>query len=138
MELFRPEFRRGRCTPIERRLEHIENSTVRENEILDLCDHKYGITNDLVHWKFLQRELLERCLRTIPRLHLAAILRRLSEKPEANRSGFPDLIMFAHGSNHLQPKALVPILRRHEVPFRFLRVAVAAFASEPVNKPHIR
>lgn len=94
-DLFRPEFRRRRAKLIEERLNHIESSQSWLNEILDLYDRKRGIANDLVHWKFLSRELLEQSVNLIPRRHLVAIFDKLSQNPGANKSGFPDLILFA-------------------------------------------
>lgn len=94
-DLFRPEFRRRRAKLIEERLNHIESSQSWINEILDLYDRKRGIANDLVHWKFLSRELLEQSVNLIPRRHLVAIFDKLSQNPGANKSGFPDLILFA-------------------------------------------
>lgn len=93
-DLFRPEFRRRRAKLIEERLNHIESSQSWLNEILDLYDRKRGIANDLVHWKFLSRELLEQSVNLIPRRHLVAIFDKLSQNPGANKSGFPDLILF--------------------------------------------
>jgi len=94
-DLFRPEFRRRRAKLIEERLNHIESSQSWLNEILDLYDRKRGIANDLVHWKFLSRELLEQSVNLVPRRHLVAIFDKLSQNPGANKSGFPDLILFA-------------------------------------------
>jgi hypothetical protein len=94
-DLFRPEFRRRRAKLIEERLNHIESSQSWINEILDLYDRKRGIANDLVHWKFLSRELLEQSVNLVPRRHLVAIFDKLSQNPGANKAGFPDLILFA-------------------------------------------
>ena len=93
-DLFRPEFRRRRAKLIEERLNHIESSQSWLNEILDLYDRKRGIANDLGHWKFLSRELLEQSVNLVPRRHLVAIFDKLSQNPGANKSGFPDLILF--------------------------------------------
>jgi len=94
-DLFRPEFRRRRARFIEERLRHIENAASWPEEILELYDLKEGIACDLVHWKYLPRELVEQSVRIIPREHLVAIFDKLSEYPGANKSGFPDLILFA-------------------------------------------
>jgi hypothetical protein len=94
-DLFRPEFRRRRAKLIEKRLRHIRSTPSWPEEILRLYDRKEGTASDLVHWKYLPRELVERSVRTIPREHLAAIFDKLSEHPGGNKSGFPDLIVFA-------------------------------------------
>ena len=140
MDLFRPEFRRRRSRRIEQRLKHIEGSPAWESEILDRYERKHGIANDLVQWKFLPRDLLERCLRSVPRPHLAAILRRLSENPGANKSGFPDLIVFGRASKRGSPSCRLIEVKspadrlqtnqrrwftffdRHGIPFRLARV----------------
>jgi hypothetical protein len=102
-DLFRPEFRRRRARLIEERLRHIESTPSWPEEILRLYDRKEGIASDLVHWKFLPRELVERSVRTIPREHLVAIFDKLSEYPGANKSGFPDLILFAPSRRRKAP-----------------------------------
>ncbi len=96
-DLFRPEFRRRRARLIEERLIHIESSSSWPKKLLGLYDHKQGIANDLVHWKFLPRKLVERSVSLIPRQHLVAVFDRLSWNPGANKSGFPDLILFSTG-----------------------------------------
>ena len=94
-DLFRPEFRRRRAQLIEERLHHIRSTSSWPEEVLDLYDRKEGIASDLVYWKYLPRELVERSIRTIPREHLTAIFDKLSRHPGGNKSGFPDLIVFA-------------------------------------------
>ena len=102
-DLFRPEFRRRRARLIEERLHHIESTPSWPEEILQLYDRKEGIASDLVHWRFLPRELVERSVRTIPRKHLTAIFDKLSEYPGGNKSGFPDLIVFAPSRRRKAP-----------------------------------
>jgi hypothetical protein len=94
-DLFRPEFRRRRMKLIKDRLNHIDTSRSWPGELLDLYDRKQGIANDLVHWKFLPRELVEQAMNLVPRRHLVAVFDKLSQNPGANKSGFPDLILFS-------------------------------------------
>jgi hypothetical protein len=94
-DLFRPEFRRRREGLIRKRLHYVERSDTWPDELLQLYDRKAGIASDLVHWRHLPRELVEQTVRRLPREHLVAIFDRLSQNPGANRSGFPDLILFA-------------------------------------------
>jgi len=109
-DLFRPEFRRRRARLLEKRLGHIKNSESWPGELIELYDRKEGIANDLVHWKLLPRELVERSVRTIPRSHLVAILDKLSKNPGANKSGFPDLILFApRGVRKALPYELIEV-----------------------------
>jgi hypothetical protein len=94
-DLFRPEFRRRRERLIRERLGRIRSAPSWPRELLRVYDRKEGIANDLVHWKLLPRELVERSVRTIPRAHLAAVFDRLSRDPGTHKSGFPDLVLFA-------------------------------------------
>jgi hypothetical protein len=102
-DLFRPEFRRRRARLIEERLHHIRSTPSWPEEILELYDRKEGIASDLVHWKYLSRDLVERSVRTIPREHLVAIFDKLGEYPGATKSGFPDLIVFAPSGKRKAP-----------------------------------
>jgi hypothetical protein len=94
-DLLRPEFRRRRKKLVKDRLNHIQTFSSWPDELLDLYDRKRGIANDLVQWKFLPRELVERSANLVPRPHLVAVFDRLSQNPGANKSGFPDLILFS-------------------------------------------
>jgi len=96
-DLFRPEFRRRRAKRIAERLTHIESSRSWPKEVLDLYDRKQGIANDLVHWRFLPRDLIEQSVKVVPRQHLVAVFDRFSRNPGVNKSGFPDLILFSAG-----------------------------------------
>ena len=139
-DLFRPEFRRRREKLIEQRLRHIRGTPSWPEEILRLYDRKEGIASDLVHWKYLPRELVDRSVRTIPREHLAAILDKLSEHPGGNKSGFPDLIVFPPSGRRKAPayelievkgpgdqlqinqRRWLRYFAEHGIPFRVIRV----------------
>ena len=125
---------------IQQRLHRIQNDPHWPREVLQLYDRKVGIASDLVHWKFLPRDLVERSVRTIPREHLAAVFGKLSGHPGANKSGFPDLILFAPQSGRgLLPYEMVEVkgpadqlqvdqrhwlryFSRHGIPYRIFRV----------------
>jgi hypothetical protein len=139
-DLFLPEFRRRRSRLIDGRLECIESSPLWADELLELYDRKHGIANDLVHWKLLPRELVEQSVNVIPRPHLVAILDRLSRNPGANRSGFPDLILFSAANVHdtrsyelvevkgpgdqlqINQKRWLSYFTKHGIPHRVIRV----------------
>jgi len=142
-DLFLPEFRRRRARLIGERLKNIENSPSWPKELLELYDRKEAVACDLVHWKFLPRKLVEKSVRTIPREHLVAIFARLSENPGANKSGFPDLILFAPRSRRKTPadelyelievkgpgdqlqanqKRWLKYFSNHGIPYRIVRV----------------
>ena len=139
-DLFRPEFRRRRAGLIEERLRHIRSTPSWPEEILELYDRKEGIASDLVHWKYLPRELVDKSVRTIPRDHLVAIFDKLSEHPGGNKSGFPDLIVFAPSARRKAPpyelievkgtgdqlqinqRRWLRYFGEHGIPFRVIRV----------------
>jgi hypothetical protein len=139
-DLFRPEFRRRRAQMIERRLRHIRSARSWPEEFLELYDRKEGIAGDLVHWRYLPREVVDKCVRTIPRDHLAAIFDKLSEHPGGNKSGFPDLIVFAPSVRRTAPayelievkgpgdqlqinqRRWLRYFGEHGIPFRVIRV----------------
>jgi hypothetical protein len=139
-DLFHPEFRRRRARLIDERLRHIRTNPSWPEEILELYDHKQGIASDLVHWKYLPRELVEQSVRIIPRDHMAAIFDKLSEHPGGNKSGFPDLIVFAPTARRKAPEyELIEVkgpgdqlqinqrrwlryFSSHGIPFRVIRV----------------
>jgi hypothetical protein len=53
-----------------------------------------------VSWQFLEQELFDLALQTIPAAHLKAIFKRLLFDIKSNRSGLPDLIQFFPSSNN--------------------------------------
>jgi hypothetical protein len=139
-DLFRPEFHRRRVQLIQERLSHIRSTQSWPEEILELFDRKEGIASDLVHWKSLPRELVEQSVRTIPREHLVAIFDKLSQHPGGNKSGFPDLIIFARSGRRKAPayqlievkgpgdqlqinqRRWLRFFDSHEIPYRMIRV----------------
>jgi len=139
-DLFRPEFSRRRAKLINDRLNHIETSRSWPDDLLDLFNHKQGITNDLVHWKFLPRELVEQSVHLIPRQHLVKIFDKLSQNLGANKSGFPDLIVFSASRRRtaksyelievkgpgdqlqINQKRWLKYFSTHGIPYRIIRV----------------
>jgi hypothetical protein len=57
---------------------------------------KFGIANPFVSWQLLDEDLLRLALERIPYAHWQAISERIWRDVKANRSGFPDLILFPH------------------------------------------
>lgn len=62
--------------------------------IRKIWHEKQGITNHFVHWSFLDNELLNIALYTIPAQHLKLFFERMLFDIKSNRSGLPDLIQF--------------------------------------------
>ena len=62
--------------------------------VLETLRLKIGRVNPFVHWGGLSSELLENCFAQIPIADFHAFFKQLLADPRANRSGFPDLIVF--------------------------------------------
>ena len=79
---------------IESRLKHVRTSGQWPSEMRAIYAEKKGTANSLVHWDRMSSEVLEAALHRIPRGHMAGIFDRLSRDIKANKTGFPDLIVF--------------------------------------------
>lgn len=65
-----------------------------------LMKEKRGIVSPFVFWDLFDENLLKLALDNIPRSHWQAIFKRLWLDIRANRSGFPDLILFADNGDY--------------------------------------
>ncbi|WP_062269671.1 VRR-NUC domain-containing protein [Endozoicomonas arenosclerae] len=92
-DLLTPDFYRKRQTRFEQRFKELEKGELVQYA-LDTYEKKRGISNRLIHWPSLSRELIDAACRTIPWLHLKAIFEKLVFDFAHNRTGFPDLILF--------------------------------------------
>jgi hypothetical protein len=112
-DLFRPEFRRRRARPSEERLRHIESTPSWPEEMLRLYDRKEGTASDLVHWRFLPRELVERSVHLI----LFAPSRRRKAPPY-------ELIEVKGPGDQLQinQRRWLRYFSSHGIPYRLIRV----------------
>lgn len=93
-DLFTAEFRQQRQALIHERLADIENPANLRRRVESCFCEKQGLANYFVDWRVLDETLLERALDTIPNDHLLSVFRRLLRDLRANRSGFPDLVVF--------------------------------------------
>ncbi|MBA7484790.1 Fanconi-associated nuclease 1 [subsurface metagenome] len=98
-DLLTPDFRRMREAAIMSRLERVRTADEWPDEMRSVYADKKGTANHLVHWERLSPEMLEMALERIPRSHMADIFDRLSRDIKGNKTGFPDLIVFAPGPN---------------------------------------
>ena len=64
------------------------------HRIRQTWEEKQGIANHFINWQFINADLLDIALRSIPANHLALIFKRLLFDIKSNRSGLPDLIQF--------------------------------------------
>ena len=93
-DLMTPEFYYRREHLLKERL-----AAMQHEDVLARClatfEQKQGIRNRLVNWPAIGRELITISLSLIKPDHLHAIFARLVFDIANNRSGFPDLILFA-------------------------------------------
>ena len=93
-DLFTDQFFRSRQPLIEQRLSEMGSVSRVEHRILDTYRHKTGVANHFVMWRTLTPELISMSLARIPIEKIRAIFIRLMRDLKANRSGFPDLVVF--------------------------------------------
>ncbi|MEE4662181.1 MAG: VRR-NUC domain-containing protein [Halieaceae bacterium] len=96
LDMHSPRFLRARRTALEQRLEELAQVDLAVC-LLTAYQRHQGITNVWVAWRAGLKEVLEKALRTIPRAHWLAIWRRMLFDPDANRNGFPDLLLLYPG-----------------------------------------
>ncbi|KEQ14080.1 VRR-NUC domain-containing protein [Endozoicomonas numazuensis] len=92
-DLSTPDFYRKRQTLFENRFTELGESSVTQ-EILALYEQKQGLSNRLIYWLGLSKELITVACELIPWPHLKAMLEKLIFDFAHNRTGFPDLILF--------------------------------------------
>ena len=95
-DVFDEDFARVRAAPIHRRLNEVLQGAQWPQMMRDTFQAKQGINNFYVNWDQFDSKQLAMALDHIPRLHLAAIFKRLLQHPGGNRSGFPDLCVYRH------------------------------------------
>jgi hypothetical protein len=78
---------------IEKLFDLLDNNA-HKNHIKTIWNSKWGLSNHFVNWHFLQEELVDLALETIPAAHLKHIFQRILFDIKNNRSGLPDLIQF--------------------------------------------
>ena len=85
------EFYCRRKAAIDARLESLATPELAA-ELLANYDRYHGVSNRWVNWRYIDRQLVRAALDILPTAHLLAIWRRILFDPQANRSGFPDLL----------------------------------------------
>lgn len=93
-DLFTGDFCTQRRVALQNRLFSLNTIDALRQRVLETQRLKIGRVNPFVHWGGLSPELLESCFARIPITDFHAIFQRLLTDPRANRSGFPDLIVF--------------------------------------------
>jgi len=92
-DLFTEQFLVAREALIEQRLLALDDGDA-EQRIQQMFIDKFGITNHFVMWRTLDQPLISLALERIPIDQLRAVFRRMLRDLKANRSGFPDLVVF--------------------------------------------
>jgi VRR-NUC domain/Fanconi anemia-associated nuclease SAP domain len=92
-DLYSPTFYAARQTTFERCLARLDDDSYR-NAIRKTFREKSGLQSPFVHWRLVTESLLEDALLCIPAAHLKLWFTRLMHDMRANRTGFPDLILF--------------------------------------------
>ncbi|MEM0954208.1 MAG: VRR-NUC domain-containing protein [Pseudomonadota bacterium] len=99
LDMYTPRFERSRRVALRRRLDHLSQCDLADT-LLATYEQQQGITNSWVAWRAGLRSVLETALRTVPRQHWLAIWQRMLFDPEANRNGFPDLLLLNPGHGY--------------------------------------
>ena len=99
LDMYTPSFARRRRAPLERRLAYLRKCDLGKT-LLATYDLKQGATNSWIAWRAELRDTLYTALCTIPREHWLAIWERMLFDPEANRNGFPDLLLMDSGRRY--------------------------------------
>lgn len=92
LDLYHEDFQHRR--PQINRLWQLLDDQQHHVHIKNIWTQKFGISNQFVHWQFLDDALLEMTLKCIPAQDLKHIFQRLLFDLKTNRSGLPDLIQF--------------------------------------------
>nr|WP_229721876.1 VRR-NUC domain-containing protein [Marinobacterium nitratireducens] len=90
-DLYRGDFLERRRALFDDSLKLLDSGEYRQ-QILDTWTRKAGISNPMLYWPLLPRELIERALDCIPPHHLRAVFERMLTDLREYRSGLPDLI----------------------------------------------
>ncbi len=93
-DLFTPAFRIARADALKLRLQELSSIKDLRTRVLAVAEQKAGITNPFVNWGHINLQLFEACFERVPLRHFHEIFERILRDPRANRSGFPDLIVF--------------------------------------------
>lgn len=133
-DLWWDDFAKPRETLIAQARQQLQQSPAVADVLLDCYDRKVGVACDLVHWRVIDRTLLERIVGVLPPTALLALISTVIRCPGRCRTGFPDLfVAWQDGSfafvevkgptDQLQPQQRVWLRRlaAEGIPARVLR-----------------
>ena len=122
-------FRRHREI-ITKRLGLLDDPAAALTFLRGTWEHNAGTANQLVYWDEALFAIVGELLRRAPRGGLAMILEAMGQQFRANRSGFPDLIVFEDNAvRFVEVKAEGDQIRRHQL-VQIERLRKAGFAVE--------
>ena len=98
-DLQQPDFALRRQDLFTAKLQDIEEHGLASC-VLPVLHHKRGISNSLVNWYAIDRNLVVLAIDRIPLPHWLAIFRHLMRDIPAHRSGLPDLVYFPDTGNY--------------------------------------
>jgi hypothetical protein len=93
VDLYLPTFYATRREAFERCLARLDDDSYR-HAIHSTFLEKSGLQSPFVHWRLLTESMLEEALLCIPAALLKLWFMRLAHDIRADRTGFPDLILF--------------------------------------------
>lgn len=120
-DLFTADFTAKRADAIQARLAEVASAAGLRARVLDVYQRKAGLANPFVNWSGISHELLELGLAHIPTAHLQVIFKRLLADPRANRSGFPDLVVFTEAGGYQLVEVKAPNDKLQANQLRWLR-----------------
>lgn len=135
VDMFSGAFYARRSALIEQRINDLQTAPSLCDELQRVYLDQYGYSNAWVSWQYPHWDVLEQALLAVPWPHLEAIWRRMLFDPQANRSGFPDLMAFGDAQRYslievkgpgdqlqLNQKRWLRFFSEHEIPWQVVRV----------------
>ena len=93
-DFYAPDFYHRRRDMIDQVWSSMQDNDAMGEIVRQRWRQKQGLMNPLVHWSYLEPELIERALERIEFAHWRAIFERMLRDLRNNRTGFPDLVHF--------------------------------------------
>ena len=125
-DLYSPAFCAARAEALKLRRQELGTVADLRTRVLTVAKQKAGLANPFVSWGYISAELFEHCFERIPMGHFQAIFDRLLMDPYANRSGFPDLIIFPASGSYLLAEVKGPNDKLQANQIRWLRYFATA------------
>lgn len=120
-DLYTPNFRIARADALKLRLQELSSIKDLRTRVLAVAEQKAGIANPFVNWGHINLQLFEACFERIPLRHFHEIFERILRDPRANRSGFPDLIIFPLAGDYFLAEVKGPNDKLQANQIRWLR-----------------